>query len=129
MHRPPVATCVVLDDVESVRNFVARVLAREHLDVIAARNGIEATAALAAQRCDLLIADLTMPGGEGIDTIRAARTKYPELKILVISGISSADAKQTADSVGADASLHKPFSIVELVAAVRALLGPLRHRS
>jgi DNA-binding NarL/FixJ family response regulator len=114
-------TCIVADDEPGVRQFVARVLAAMQFDVIAAGGGREATTLLASRGCDLLITDLAMPGGEGIETIRGARRQYPTLKILAISGAFGKEMLRTAEILGANASLSKPFTAEQLTAAVQSL--------
>jgi CheY-like chemotaxis protein len=115
-------TCIVADDEIAVRQFVARVLSTVQWDVVAASGGREATALLASRTCDLLVTDLAMPGGEGIETIRGARRQYPQLKILAISGAFGKEMLRTAEILGASASLSKPFTAEQLIAVVHALL-------
>jgi two-component system, cell cycle sensor histidine kinase and response regulator CckA len=117
--------CVVAEDDPAARDFIARVLSGAQFHVLVAGDGREAAALIAAQPCDLLVTDLAMPGGEGIETIRAVRKQYPAVKILAISGAFGEKMLRTAELLGADASLAKPFTAAMLVAAVRALLEPL----
>jgi DNA-binding response OmpR family regulator len=119
---PATHTCIVADDEPGVRQFVTTILSRAHFAVVGARNGREATAYLATHPCDLLVTDLAMPGGEGIETIRAARRQHPALKIIAISGAFGKEMLRTAEILGADASLRKPFTAEELIAAVNSLL-------
>jgi DNA-binding response OmpR family regulator len=119
---PAVPTCVVAEDDPAVREFITRVLVRERFTVFGAGNGREAADFIAAHHCDLLVTDLAMPERDGIETIAAARKQYPHLKILVISGKFDANMLRVAKTLGADASLAKPFSADELMAAVRALV-------
>lgn len=117
-------TCVVADDESGVRELISRVLSREHFRVWAASDGREAMALIDAHGCDVFVTDLAMPGGEGIETIRAVRQQHPELKILAVSGAFDDDVLHDAEALGADASLAKPFTAQKLVAAVRALIKP-----
>lgn len=118
----PAATCIIADDDPAIRAFVARVLLREQFDVLPAASGREALSLLAAHPCDILVIDLAMPDGDGMETIRAVRSQYTRLKILVVSGRFGGDILRTAEYLGADASLPKPFSPDALVTAVRRLL-------
>jgi DNA-binding response OmpR family regulator len=71
----------------------------------------------------LVISDIVMPEGEGIETIRQIRQEAPETPILAISGGSYRSLYlRAADSLGASASLEKPFKPDDLVAAVENLL-------
>jgi DNA-binding NarL/FixJ family response regulator len=122
---PAVRTCVVADDHPSVLALITRVLSRAHFEVFAATDGRKALALIAAHpSCDLLVTDLAMRDGEGIETIRFVRKQYPAVKILVISGAFGQNMLRTATFLGADASLGKPFTPDALVAAVHKLLDP-----
>jgi DNA-binding response OmpR family regulator len=120
---PTLQACVVADDEPGMRAFVARVLSRERFHVFTASDGHEALALVTQHRCELLVTDLSMPGGEGIETIRAVREQYPGVKILAISGAFGAKMLRAAELLGADASLAKPFTAEMLVSAVRALIA------
>ena len=122
---PALRTCVVADDHPSVLALITRVLSKAHFRVLPAADGRKALALIAAHpACDLLVTDLAMPEGEGIETIRLVRKQYPAVKILAISGAFGEDMLRTAQFLGADASLGKPFTAEALVATVRALLDP-----
>lgn len=72
-----------------------------------------------------MITDIIVPGAEGMETIYALRTRWPQIRILAISGSgrrSDYDYLETAQKLGADATLAKPFGRATLVEAVRALL-------
>jgi CheY-like chemotaxis protein len=122
MTEPTQHACVVADDEPGVRAFVARVLSREHFHVLTASDGHEAVALITQHPCDLLVTDLSMAGGEGIETILAVRKHYPDVKIFVISGVFGETMLRTAERLGADASLTKPFTAETLMTAVRALV-------
>ena len=125
MLTPPtgtVRTCVVADDDPAIVEYVSRVLSTVDFTVLRASNGVEALALITSRPCDLLVTDLAMPDGEGIETIRRVRKRDPIVKILAISGAFGDDMLRTAALLGADASLRKPFSSDELIASVRALL-------
>ena len=88
----PLRTCVVADDNAGMREFISRVLSRENFHVVAASNGREAAALIGARPCDLLVTDLAMSEGEGLETILAVRRRFPALKILAISGAFGSDS-------------------------------------
>jgi DNA-binding response OmpR family regulator len=119
---PTLHACVMADDELGVRAFVAGVLSRAHFHVFTASQGHEAVALITQHPCDLLVTDLSMPGGEGIETILTVRKQYPAVKILVISGAFAEATLRTTERLGADASLAKPFTAETLMAAVRALV-------
>jgi len=127
MNTSSTRTCVVADDEPAVRALLIRVLTRANFEVFAASGGREAADLLAIHRCDLFVTDLAMPGGEGIETIRIVRKRYPALKILAISGAFGEDMLRTAELLGADASLSKPFTAEVLIATVNGLVEPVKE--
>jgi DNA-binding response OmpR family regulator len=124
-HGSTLRTCVVADDHPAILALVTRVLSQQQFRVFTAPDGRKALELLAAQpSCDLLVTDLAMPDGEGIETIRTVRQRYPTVKILAISGAFGGHMLRAAQMLGADATLGKPFTPDTLVATVRALLEP-----
>jgi DNA-binding response OmpR family regulator len=119
-----IRVCVVADDDPAIVEYISRVLSKDHFTVLRASSGVEALALITSRPCDLLVTDLAMPNGEGIEAIRAVRKRDPIVKILVMSGAFNDNMLRTAELLGADASLRKPFSRDDLLDAVRALLPP-----
>jgi DNA-binding NarL/FixJ family response regulator len=74
----------------------------------------------------LVIADLSMPAGEGVEVIRALRSDRPSVKIVAVAGLKAEDEELgEAQRLGADALLIKPLAVGELRDAVaRLLAGP-----
>jgi DNA-binding response OmpR family regulator len=76
---------------------------------------------------DAVITDILMPEQEGLETIREARQRFPDIRILAISGGGAGGGEtqllRFAESFGADQTLSKPFTGSQLVAAVRTLLA------
>ena len=90
-----------------------------------AGDGDAAIEQLAQHKIDLLITDVVMPGKEGFETIIEVRTKYPDLPIIAISGggrVGARDYLTLAMSMGAKATLSKPFSASALHREVQHLL-------
>jgi DNA-binding response OmpR family regulator len=113
--------CIVADDEPGMRALLSRVLSKEHFLVQSVSGGRDAIALLNTQPYDLLVTDLVMPDGEGIETIRAVKLTFPGVKILAISGKSSSEILRMARLLGADATLPKPFTDDQFIAIVRGL--------
>ena len=109
----------------------ARAVLRETLELAGhgvreASDGEAAFRTLGEARADLAIVDLFMPGKEGLETIREARSAFPGLKIIAISGGGSRGQLEylpVAERFGADRILAKPFEQSELLEAISELLG------
>lgn len=90
-----------------------------------AGDGDAAIDLLNQHKIDLLITDVVMPGKEGFETIIEVRTKHPDLPIIAISGggrVGARDYLTLAMSMGAKATLSKPFSASALHREVQHLL-------
>jgi EAL domain-containing protein (putative c-di-GMP-specific phosphodiesterase class I)/DNA-binding NarL/FixJ family response regulator len=116
------AVVAVADDDPTVRALFRRALERAGFEVLVATNGHRALELVRANRVDVLLLDLSMPGLNGLDTLRELR-RDPKLRtlpvIMVTGSIAEADRVAGLDQ-GADDVLLKPVSIPELVARVRA---------
>jgi PAS domain S-box-containing protein len=112
-------TILVVDDEETVRKFMARVLMRCGFTIIEASDGTEALEKLEATAGELVavVLDLTMPGLDGSEVLARVRRDWPALPVVLVSGYSS------AIPADANAFVKKPFSEQELVAAVRDTTG------
>lgn len=120
MSGPSVKILVVEDDAD-IRRFVRLSLSGEGFEVFeadcVARGLIEA----ASRVPDLVILDLGLPDGEGVDLIRDLRT-WSNVPVLVLSARTGEADKIAALDTGADDYLVKPFGVGELLARVRAQL-------
>lgn len=90
-----------------------------------ARDGNEAMTSLHSAPADVAVVDLYMPGKDGIETILDIRRRYPDLKIIAITGSvpkTGAAILVMAQKLGAHLTLAKPFSVEELLAALNQVL-------
>jgi two-component system cell cycle sensor histidine kinase/response regulator CckA len=118
-------TILLVDDEDSVRTIVVKILRRAKYNVLEAENGEAAVRIAEAHqgRIDLVITDMYMPGLRGREVIQRIAPTRPELRALFISGYADQDAR-TGVPDGAN-FLSKPFSGQELAAAVEKVLkGP-----
>jgi len=86
------------------------------------RDGLAAIEAVDRQRWDLVLLDLMLPGADGWDVCRHLRQKHPGVPVIMLSARSAEAHRVLGLELGADDYLAKPFSMLELVARVRALL-------
>lgn len=122
---PQLAKILVVDDELLVRYSMRMVLETAGYQVDEAESGEEAADLMAAKSYDLLIVDIVMPRKGGVETILDARTQFPNLPILAISGGGPAgrlDRLDAARRFGADAALTKPFTEDRITRCVERLL-------
>ena len=120
------ARIVVIDDDRHCRETARRALALDGHEVELAAEGEEGLRLCWARPPDLVITDLFMPGMEGMETIRALRSEFPEVGIIAVSGSiqrGAGDLLAVALRLGAQVTLDKPFDIDILLAAVRSVLA------
>ena len=113
---------LVVDDEESIRDLLQQTLQREY-DVELAPDGVSALERLRANDYDLLIADLKMPGLDGLSLVDAARRFHPKVPIIIITGYSTEASAIAALNLGVSQYLVKPFRIVKVLDAVSKALG------
>lgn len=122
------ATVLVVDDVANTIELLQRQLGGQGFRVFTAAGIPEATRTLEAGPVDLVITDLKMPGGNGLDLVRHVRENYRNTEVMVITGYASIDGAVAAVKIGAEEYLAKPFTEEELRDAVQRTLEKLRLR-
>jgi len=110
----PKARILVVDDEQSMREFLEIFLRREGYDVLTAECVDAALAQLDADDVDLVITDMQMPDRSGLDLILAAREVSPETLMIVVTAFGTTDSAIAAMKEGAYDYLTKPFKVDEL---------------
>jgi CheY-like chemotaxis protein len=124
------AHLLLIDDDDHFRPMLRDNLEQLGHTVTEARNGKEGLAQYASAPADLVFTDLIMPEKEGMETIIELRKKWPAVKIVAMSGggrVTASNYLATAQKLGANYVLAKPFSTDELVAAIDRLLPKKEH--
>ncbi|MBC7699102.1 response regulator [Aquabacterium sp.] len=117
----PTPKVLLIEDEEKIRRFVRLALEREGFEVHEAGTVERGLIEAGTRRPDLVVLDLGLPDGDGLDLIRDLRA-WSDVPVLVLSARTAELDKVGALDAGADDYLVKPFSAVELVARVRAHL-------
>ena len=120
------ARIYVFDDEPSILLMIKKMLEKAGHEVDIALNGKEGVELFRKNIPDLLITDIIMPEKEGLETIFELRRKYPELKIIAISGggrIGPDGYLPGAKLLGADMTFQKPLDQKEFLQAISLLLN------
>jgi two-component system KDP operon response regulator KdpE len=112
---------LVVDDEPQIRRVMRATLVAQGYEVIDARSGEDALELLRADRYDLVLLDINLPGMTGIQTCREIRTSS-ELAVIMMTVRNGQKDKVDALDAGADDYVTKPFGIPEMLARVRAAL-------
>ncbi|GAB1640746.1 response regulator transcription factor [Krasilnikovia sp. MM14-A1259] len=110
---------LLVEDDLRVAAVMASMLQRRGYEV---EHAATAAAALAAAPCDLVLLDLNLPDGDGVDVCRALRARNAHLGIIAVTARGEERDRVTGLMVGADDYVVKPFSMAELQARIVALL-------
>ena len=114
---------LVVDDEASIRDLLAKTLALAEYDVDVAPDGRSALERLRMYGYDLLIADLKMPGMDGLAVIREAKRYKADLPVIIITGFSTESSAIDAVNLGVAGYLTKPFRVPQVLAAAAKALG------
>jgi NADH-quinone oxidoreductase subunit E len=117
---------LVVEDESIMRESLRDWLAEAGYHVETAEEGEKALKAIAERDFGLLILDLRLPGTGGIDLLRQARAKRPQLKGIIITAYPSVQTAVEAMKEGAIDYLTKPFDLNRLEESIRSTLGPVQ---
>jgi two-component system, cell cycle response regulator CpdR len=117
------ANILLAEDDDAMRQFLSTALSRDGHKVSCHRDGQQALAAL-DKHYDLLIADIVMPGLDGIELARRARASDPRLRVMFITGFAAVALEDGKPVVPGATVLSKPFHLRDLVTQVKQLLTP-----
>ena len=115
------ATILIVDDEPQIRRVMRTTLTSQGYAVIEAKSGEEALEKLRAERADLILLDVNMPGISGLDTCREIR-RTGDVPIIMLTVRNTEKDKVQALDAGADDYVVKPFGAEELMARIRAAL-------
>jgi CheY-like chemotaxis protein len=115
---------LLVDDDADFRSMLQAALELAGYPVNSARNGKEAQSIQRSALADILITDIFMPERDGFEVIEAFRKEFPRTRIIAISGgtrVMKTDYLATAELIGVDAALQKPFDVEELLDLLRKI--------
>jgi two-component system cell cycle response regulator CpdR len=116
------ARILLAEDDDAMRQFLATALGRAGHDVVSCPDGREALAALSTEY-DLLIADIVMPGLDGVELARRARSALPNLRVMFITGYAAVVLYGGRTPMPNASVLSKPFHLRDLVSHVQKVLA------
>src|SRR5262245_45835531 len=114
---------LVVDDESSVRDLLSKTLALAEYEVDTANDGRTALERLRLYPYDLLIADLKMPGIDGLSVIREAKRLNADIPVIIVTGYSTETAAIEAVNLGVSGYLTKPFRVPQVLTAAAKAIG------
>jgi CheY-like chemotaxis protein len=117
---------LVVEDEKDLVATYERLLRRHGCVMTAAGTVHDGLAALELRRFALIIADLRLPDGSGLDIVRAARQRPDGPPVIVVTGFASPQSRREAQEAGVTAYLSKPFSTLALASLIQEVVAPTR---
>jgi len=109
----------IVDDDQSIRFVLEKALAREDLAVRSFTNPRDVLAALEDDEPQVLVSDIRMPGGSGIELLSKVKERHPGLPVIIMTAYSDLDSAVSAFQGGAFEYLPKPFDVPKAVELIR----------
>ena len=114
---------LVVDDEASIRDLLSKTLALAEYEVDTAADATSALDRMRTDAYDLMIADLKMPGMDGLTLIRQAKRIRSDMPVIIITGFSTESSAIEAVNLGVAGYLTKPFRVPQVLAAAAKALG------
>ena len=116
---------LVVDDELPILKLVTRILATDNYEITSATSGDEAAGMIEATGhpgVDLLVTDLMMPGMNGRDLARITRRRFPDVRVLYVTGFADTLFKDLTELGAGESFIEKPFGTDGLLEATRLLM-------
>ena len=113
---------LIVEDERKLAQVLSSALQAEHYDVVVAASGEDGFNRAKAERFDLVILDLMLPGRSGLEILQTLRQRQVETPVLILTARDGLEDRVLGLDLGADDYLVKPFALPELLARIRALL-------
>ncbi len=120
---------MVVEDEDSIREFIVINLKRDGFNVIEAATGEEALDKLRLSPVDLIVLDIMLPGIDGYEVCKRVQVQRPGTAIIMLTAKGQDTDKVTGLQLGADDYVVKPFNPSVLTARVKAVLRRMRRKS
>jgi len=117
-----VVRVLVVEDERKLAQVLSSALQAEHYDVVVAATGEDGFYHANAERFDVVVLDLMLPGRSGLEILQTLRQRHIDTPVLILTARDGVDDRVLGLDRGADDYLVKPFALPELLARIRALL-------
>ena len=123
---PSITNCLIVDDEPRLRHVLMHLMRSDGFICVEAANGEEALVQLENHPITLVMTDLRMPEKDGLELLREARTRWPDVAVVMITAVADVEVAVSCLSMGAMDYLTKPFHLEEVRARVAQALEKRR---
>ncbi|MBI3317017.1 MAG: response regulator [Candidatus Omnitrophica bacterium] len=120
---------VVVDDESEICDFLKGFFADRDFDVRTATSGEQALKTIGAHKPQVVLLDVHMPGMDGMEVLRAIKSQYPNIKVIMVTAIETREKIEEAMRLGADNYITKPLSLEYLEKDVKEKVALLSESS
>ena len=113
---------LIVEDERKLAQVLSSALQADHYEVVVAATGEDGFYRANAERFDLVLLDLMLPGRGGLEILQTLRQRHVDTPVLILTARDGVDDRVLGLDLGADDYLVKPFALPELLARIRALL-------
>jgi len=117
---------LIVDDEESIRQTLGGILADEGYEVMTAGSGEDALKIIEEELPNLVLLDIWLPGMDGIEVLKAIRSNYPQIRVVMISGHGTIETAVKATKLGAFDFIEKPLSLENVILVANHALDMIR---
>ena len=114
---------LIIEDEETLRESLKRVLIQEGYDVQAVGSAEAALPIIAEKWCDLIVTDIILPGQSGLECLKKCRQKNPDLIVVIMTAYATIESAVEAIRAGAYDYIVKPVDHYELKALIKKALA------
>jgi DNA-binding NtrC family response regulator len=113
------AKIMVVDDTEGIRDLVSAILEKEGYETISKGSAADLTASFAGAQPDVILLDLVLPDGDGLELLPQIKKQWPDTEVIVLTGFASLDKAVEATKRGAYQFQSKPFETKTLLLSIQ----------
>ncbi|MBA4395976.1 MAG: Fis family transcriptional regulator [Syntrophus sp. (in: bacteria)] len=119
-------TILIVDDEETIRQSLGGILGDEGYEILMAESGEQAIKVVEDELPSLVFLDIWLPGMDGLSTLKAIKSEYPSVCVIMMSGHGTIETAVRATKLGAFDFIEKPLSLEKVILVVNHALDMLR---
>ncbi len=119
-------TILIVDDEETIRKSLGSILIDEGYEIVMAESGEQAIKAVEDEFPSLVFLDIWLPGMDGLETLKAIKSEYPSVCVVMMSGHGTIETAVRATKLGAFDFIEKPLSLGKVILVVNHAMEMLR---